>query len=730
MRRDSRADYSPPARISQDLVTSRVRLLGVVLVCAKVALVPVVFDHSADVPFTVTKALLSHALACVLAAVLVALFLRFRRAFLLWTPLHIPVVSFLVISTIATALAADRELALYGTHVRMLGLGTIADWVITYLAVVLLLRTRAEAVFLIASTVAGGVLVLGYEVIQLLGRDPFSWNMDVTARPFGTLGQPTTLALYLTTLALGLMPLGVFAPRLTIQLRAVSVLTCSVFLAGAAATGTRSAILGIAAGSALLVVMIWAKHPSQRSRWLSLAAGITATLVIGGLIVLTPLGSRLSITLESAVSAGADDDLVARLEPSAAGRLALYEIAFQMVRERPVLGYGPDSFPLGVARYRSEDEPREIQQSLATSGHSWIAYVATGSGLLGLAAFLSISIVAFVLTFRGRFDATTAAAGAMLAAFLGTGLTTVSDVGTDWLFWLSVAAIARGTARSNGVGAPTPAHPRLKGRKARSIAKDTHPSLGRLAPIPLIVGLILGAAEVNAFIASRSGGQAKDARLSARIPEAIQLGLQATTTDPRRAAYWHDLGLAYVGAARWADASEAFKRAQTLEPYDVRHAGDLARAQLFLAANGDVGARASAIALGEKAVQTDPNNPLAQLTRTVVMQSTGNLAEAARSIDRALALDPDSNNFALYRTAAQVYIAVGRYSDAIRVGRQGIGFISLPATVPLRIEVARALLASGQSNEALAEIDAALATQPDQPSALQLRDEIRRALQK
>jgi tetratricopeptide (TPR) repeat protein/O-antigen ligase len=710
----------------RDLLASKVRLFGVAILCAKVVLIPVVFDHSADAPFTVTKALLSHGLAYILAGILVGLLLRFGRVFLVWSPLHVPVVFFLAVSTLATVFAADETLGLYGTHVRMLGLGTIADWVVTYFAAALLLRTRTELTFLIGSTLAGGLVALGYEVVQLLGRDPFGWNMDVTARPFGTIGQPTSLALYLTTLALGLMSLGVFLPALSRALRISSVVVAIAFLAGAAATGTRSSLLGVAAGSALLVVLIWATHPSRHARWLSGVAGASATLVIAGLIFLTPLGSRIATTLESAVAEGASDDLVARLEPSAAGRLALYEIAFEMVRARPLIGYGPDNFPVGVSRYRSETEPNEIRQSLATSAHSWVAYIATGSGLLGLAAFVSIGAVALALSFRRKFDAFTVAAASMLAAFLGAGLTTVTDVGTGWLFWLGAAGIA---ARSAGYVSQT-APPPAKGRRVQLSATEARKSVTELAAIPLILAsLVLASAGINAFNASRSTRQAQDARLLARVPLAITLGLRATTTDPGRAEYWHDLGLAYVGASKWTEASAAFERAQLLEPYDVRHTGDLARAQLLLATTGDVNARASAVALGEKAVETDPNNPLAHLTRAVVMQSTGNIPEAVRSIDRALTLDPDSTNTALYRTAVQVYVGAGRFSDAIRVGRQGVRLLP-QSDVSVRVEVARALLASGQPSEALAEIEAALAIQPNLPSALQVRDEIRRVLQK
>jgi tetratricopeptide (TPR) repeat protein len=113
------------------------------------------------------------------------------------------------------------------------------------------------------------------------------------------------------------------------------------------------------------------------------------------------------------------------------------------------------------------------------------------------------------------------------------------------------------------------------------------------------------------------------------------------------------------------------------------------------------------------------------------MQFTGNLPEATRSVERALALDPASANEGLYVTAAQISIDSGRAPDAVRLARRRIDLLgAVPASVPLRYELARALAASGQPSEALQELDAALAIQPGYEPAQRLRSDIRATLQK
>src|SRR5207249_12266406 len=126
--------------------------------------------------------------------------------------------------------------------------------------------------------------------------------------------------------------------------------------------------------------------------------------------------------------------------------------------------------------------------------------------------------------------------------------------------------------------------------------------------------------------------------------QAVAEGLAATRSDPGRAQYWSGLGLAYVAGSRWREASAAFDQARKLAPYDIRNTGDLAAVQMILASSGDTIARMRALQLADQAIAIDANNPGAHLIRATVMQFTGNLAEALRSVERALALDPHSSD--------------------------------------------------------------------------------------
>jgi len=451
---------------------------------------------------------------------------------------------------------------------------------------------------------------------------------------------------------------------------------------------------------------------------------------------MTPLGARLLNTVETTANAEGDSSL--QLEASADTRVALYRIAFDMVRDRPVLGIGPDSFLAGLPRYRSDAEPYGVQDTPATSAHSWIAQVAATSGALGLTAFIGIAVVALALTFRRGFLPDAWAALGMLGAFLGAGVTTVNAIATDWLFWASIGVVAGTTSRQTmaevvdlaGTHGASP-------RRARAAAAAPKSKAGSIIAFACVaLGLIAALTSTNAIQASRAAKTSQIARLRGQAQVAIASGLRATGSDSLRPQYWDTLGLAYISGDRVSEAVSAFERASKLAPYDVRYDGDLARALALLAQRGDKTSAVRATEVADRVVRTDPNNPLAQQTRAVVMQFTDNLPEALKSSQRAIALDRTSEvgyttNLDFYITGLQVLNALGRPLDAVTLARASIAKAPNPASeASLRLELARALMASGQLNEALTEVDRVLALQPGQPAAQQLRAQLLAALAK
>ena len=677
------------------------------MVCAQVALVPLVFDHEADWSFVVPKAMLGHALTYLAVALLVALLIRFGRTAIVWSPLHIPVLAYLGACGIATVLAVDPYLAAFGAHERMTGLATIAQWVILYFSIVLFVRSRSESTAVAVSVFGASVVVLGYEVLQVIGRDPYSWTIEGADRAFSTTGQPNALAQYASTMAVAAFGTAVLLPRLQREVRVLMLALTAAQIWGTAATDSRAPLLGLIVAALLLVVVIGWTRRGTRDAWIAAFAGLAAVFAIGALLVFSPIGARVAFTIQ----ATGKDDIFSRVDESTAGRLALYGVAIGEFLERPIAGYGPDNFVVGAARYRQEVAPPAVRVSSATSAHSWFFQTAATTGIIGTLSFLAILVTAAVLVVRTRFTPVSLIAAATLAAFLATGLTTIDDLSTGWITWFCLGVIASSTGRPVVLAAS------LQSKTTASRKKDRR----RATPVPLwhrvIVPMIIAAGLLStltttaAYAASRSAKASTDLRTAGRGADAIGAGLAAVSSDPGRGDYWHTLGLAYVIANRFADANAALEKANRMTPYLGGYTGDLIQVQLGFVQAGDQSAKARAVDLANELVGRDPNNPLSHYYRAQTMGVTGDAAEGIKSIERALALDPNSKNVDLYRVAAQLYLGARRPQDAVNIARKGIAIVG--PTQPLkdlRDLLDRALAALGLPPEARPDPDACTST--------------------
>lgn len=672
-------------------MASRLRFAGVVLVCADVALIPLAFDHDAFGSFAMPKALLGHALGYATAAVLAALILRFRRAALVWSPLHIPVLSFLGACAVATAFAMDPYVAMFGTHERLVGLATILDWVLLYFAVVVFVRTRDDAVLVAGSAFAASLVVAGYALIQALGRDPYSWSIDGADRAFSTTGQPTALAQYAPSLGVAALSCALLLPRLGRTVRGSLLGVAAASIAATAATDSRAPVVGLAAAALVLVSVIAITRWGTRDAWVAALAGTGAVALLAVLLIFTPIGSRVAFTIQAT---GAGDDLYSRVDESTAGRFALYGIAVEEFLERPLVGYGPDNFVVGVPRYRQEISPPVTRQSSATSVHSWLIQTLATTGLLGTVSLLGVLATAAVLVMRSRFAPLPFALTTVLVADLGTGLTTIDDLSTGWIMWFCLGGIAAATGRPMGASSVGPVAGK---RRSQRRGGTRQPAWYPIAASALVAAAVLAMVGVlPAYSASKSAYASLAARVAGRSADAVSAGLDAVGSDPRRGEYWHALGLAYVAANRFADANTALGRASELLPYLTGYTGDLIQVQLAFAQSGDANAKARGIELATQLVARDPNNPLSHYYRAQVLGVAGDVSGAIGSIERALALDPGSKNVDLYRVAAQLYLNAKRPQDAVDIARKGIAAVGPSQPLKdLRDVLDRALAALG-----------------------------------
>jgi len=171
-----------------------------------------------------------------------------------------------------------------------------------------------------------------------------------------------------TTLATGLPILLGLGLQARGRPRLAAAAAAAFTLVGLALTFARGAWLGGAAGLLLFIVLL----PRQSLR--PVLALLAAVLIAGGLALANAAGA-LGERAESASAPGVVSD-----------RVAMWRASLAMLRDRPLLGSGLNTFSLIYPRYRLPQD-RAAGQPFA---HNIFLNMAAEGGLAGLGAFLAV----------------------------------------------------------------------------------------------------------------------------------------------------------------------------------------------------------------------------------------------------------------------------------------------------------------------------------------------------
>jgi len=691
---------------------SMLHKLGLGLICAHVLVLPLFFDVSALVVFAVPKALASYVLGLLTIGVISALVIRFGREALPTSPLHVPVACLLAVYAASTITALNPTVALIGAPDRALGLLTVLDGGLLYLAIVMVVRTRGEAIAVGACVFAPIPLVVSYEVIQWAGLDPLPWASGlVRTRPFATFGNAGVLALYLASLSVAAAVLAAYraiGPSLRFTLAAIAGLA----LAGALLTATRAILVGYSLVAAMAAVLLLVRVASPRLRVGLMVGYAMSVLLVAGGVAVSPVGQRLEGIATSvqdlAVSGSSRDG-------SVSGRLALYEVAAQQVMLRPVLGVGPDNYTVAFPPLRPSNSIAALgAAAMETSPHSWIFHVATDAGIAGLAAYILTYATALVLAVRRGSPLALAAMG-LVTALLGTGFFSVNDPGTDWLFWFGIGVVGSLTRLPNkSDSAATPAR---GGRRPPVLRTAT-------ATSALVLSFVLTLVPFGWLQGAEAAEMSRRARAVDRLPSAVSAARVAVARDPWRAEYWHGLGLSLARSGDHRGAIDAFGRAVALASYHTTYRTNLARAYVTPGLGSDRTLLREAIEHAEISVERDRNNSDAHFTLALALQAAGRPDDAVVASERAFALQPSAPDPFNYEIIGRAYLDIGRASEAERWLRLGLERGAGGLSVSLRLLLARSLATQQRVGEALAMLDSVLASEPNNAVAQRLRTEL------
>ena len=179
---------------------------------------------------------------------------------------------------------------------------------------------------------------------------------------------------------------------------------------------------------------------------------------------------------------------------------------------------------------------------------------------------------------------------------------------------------------------------------------------------------------------------------------------EAINRDPTMYAAWQDLGIAYIKANRWTDASNTFAELAKRQP------GSVEAAYFYALALFNIEKTAEAEAEVRRALRIDAGAVEAHTLLGIILASRGNAnSEAADSLSQAIALNPNSFDAQLY--LGRVQYAMKDYANAAKSFRAAVKLD--PQHAEARFFLGTTLELAGDSNAAMAEYQSLIKADPN-----------------
>ncbi len=357
----------------------------------------------------------------------------------IFTPIHLLVLLYWAIATVATAMSPVKKAA-------MTGWVKLTLYLLLFALLARVLRSRRIRSLIISLYLHISLIVSAYGLRQWFfgaealatWTDPTSSAAKVT-RVYSYLGNPNLLAGYLlpaVILSIGAIFVwsGLLPKLLAVTMTVVNSL-CLVL------TWSRGGWIGfLAAGFVLLLLLVYWWSPKLPGVWRKWALpgvlGATATLMVVAVLFVEPVRDRAA-----SIFAGRSDS-------SNNFRINVWQGVIDMIRDRPILGIGPGNSAFNKI-YPLYMRPKYS----ALSAYSVILETAVETGIVGLMAFIWLLVVTLnqglVQLTRLRDQANVQGYWLMAAIPIMVGMMAHGFVDTVWyrpqintLWWLVMALIA------------------------------------------------------------------------------------------------------------------------------------------------------------------------------------------------------------------------------------------------------------------------------------------------
>jgi O-antigen ligase len=363
------------------------------------AAVPLVFNTDTFDVFNLTKFTLVVLGAIVIAGLWIVEMVQRKKFLFSRTGIELPMIALLVASALATATTFAKIVSILGFYKSYDGLISIAAFTVLGLATVEVFDTKRQVrAALYSLVIGGGVLSAIYGAFQYVtfvteGRIKLDWELwgaasFKTSSIFSTYGNPNHFAGFLAICIP--VAIALLATTTDVPLKAICWIFCGLALMEILQAQSRGswAAIGVVAISLVLLFL-----PDIRKRPAPYAAAGAAAVSIFLFAALALRGrTNLFARLVSMFSAG---------DSSSRQRVLLWEAGIRAGLDRPLFGWGLDTFRVVFLRYQGlEFFKRYGPTQVANGPHNVFISWFYSAGIVGIGAFLWMLGAVFVPAVR------------------------------------------------------------------------------------------------------------------------------------------------------------------------------------------------------------------------------------------------------------------------------------------------------------------------------------------
>ncbi len=382
--------------------------------------VPLIVSESLFFPYITGKAHVFRLLVEIATIAYLVLVVRDRaflprKSVLLWSAL-----AFTAVLALATAFAESPYKSFWSNYERMEGFVTILHLFALFIIASAVIRGRQMWINLFHTSLIASALIGIGGFMDYWNKGARGISNTDTLRIAGTLGNSSYLGVYallhmyiagfLTAGFLRLKKISYYPFQFSLYI--IAIIFNGVVLFN---TGTRGSFVGLVAGMFVLAFILAFDKQHKVYRKVGLGVLIAVMVVVGFLGTFKNSEFIKKSDLLARFSSLVTLDIKGVFEKQGQSRTLLWGMAWQGVKEKPLLGWGQDNFGYVFAKYY--DPKMYGQEQWFDRTHNVLFDWLIAGGVLGLLGYLSLFAAALLMLWRRPKGTSTANAsnGASLA---------------------------------------------------------------------------------------------------------------------------------------------------------------------------------------------------------------------------------------------------------------------------------------------------------------------------